>query len=116
MSKPSSRSITSAAKDVLTPNTAIAEVTRIRFNNFLFIHAPVRLNYNVIYSTIVPCSSISLTKSFPCSHTVASFDLDVYRLDYLYNPHQCSNVPYGLHRGAKQNGDNVTWFNLQNIP
>ena len=73
VSKPSSRSITSAAKDVLTPNTAIAEVTRICFNNFLFIHAPVRLNYNVIYSTIVPCSSISLTKSFPCSHTVASF-------------------------------------------
>ena len=73
VSTPSSRSITRAAKDVLTPNTAITDVTRICFNNLLFIHAPIRLNYNVIYSTIVPCSSIKLTKSFPCSHTVASF-------------------------------------------
>ena len=37
---------------MLTPNTAIADVTRIRFNNFLFIHAPIRLNYNVIYSPV----------------------------------------------------------------
>ena len=44
VSKPSSRSMTSAAKDVLTPNTAIAEVTRIRFNNFLVINTPLHIS------------------------------------------------------------------------